>query len=444
MASVNWRLPIWIEHQVQRIITQQEINGWYFNTELAEQRIRELDNKQQEIYEEVRPMLKPEVIHKWTEVNKPFTRTGDFISRVRNWFGSDMVDSVGGPHSFVEFVEPDLGSRARLMRQLEQHGWKPTEFTEKGNPRLTEDSLECLGGIGGDIAKWYIYNHRKSQIEGWLRHVRPDHRITAIANTCGTPTGRMRHSVVVNVPKAAEDVLFGKEMRELFTVPDGKVLIGHDAAGIEARMMAHYLNDAELIQIIVDPDGDFHTLVWDSIRDFIDSRTNAKNVEYAYIYGAGDAKLGRMADRRPKGWSEVRTGKAIREALAKGIPALAALRAAVEQQASRGYLVGLDGRKVPVRSSHSALNTLFQSGAAIVMKRSMIYLDEWQRREGIDALKVGDFHDEGQNEVENISEKIELFCDLAVKSIRQAGEFFKLRCPLDAEAKVGMNWAETH
>lgn len=444
MPKINWKLPIWIEHEVQKIITQQEINGWYFDTDLAHKHIEYLDREQEKIYDEVRPLLKPEVIHKWTEVSKPFTVGGGYISRVRNWFGDRDVNLVAAPHCFVEFVEPDLGSRMRLMRQLEHHGWKPTEYTEKGNPKLTEDSMDCLGGIGGQIAKWYIYNHRKSQIEGWLRHVRPDHRITAVANTCGTPTGRMRHSIVVNVPKASPEVVFGQEMRELFTVPEGKVLVGHDASGLEARMMAHYLGDPELIEVIIDPDKDFHTLVWDAIREFVDTRTGAKGIEYACIYGAGDPKLGRMTDRRPKGWSDGRTGKAVREALGRGIPALQELSERVKRQADRGYLVGLDGRRVPVRSSHSALNTLFQSGGAIVMKRSMIFLDQWMKRERINALKVGDFHDEAQHELENNQKEIELFSELAVQSIIKAGEFFELNCRLDAEAKVGRNWAETH
>lgn len=446
MPDINWKLAIWIEHEVQRIINQQEINGWYFDTDLAHQHIAYLDRQQEEIYEEVRPMLKPEVIHKWTDVDRPFTQGGDHISRVRNWFGS-ATDTIRGPHCFVQFNEPDLGSRARLMRQLEQHGWKPTEYTDKGNPRLTEDSMECLGGVGARIARWYIYNHRKSQIEGWLRHVRPDHRITAIANTCGTPTGRMRHSVVVNVPKASDEVIFGKEMRQLFTVPEGKVLVGHDASGLEARMMAHYLRDPELIDVIIDPKKDFHTLVWDSVREFISTRSSAKNLEYAVIYGAGDEKLGSMADTVPRssqGWSKARIGKALRGALGAGIPALAELSERVKRQADKGYLIGLDGRKVPVRSNHSALNTLFQSGGAIVMKRSMIYLDEWIRKEGIHALKVGDFHDEGAAEVVDDPETIKTYQQFAVDSVVRAGEFFKLNCPLDAESKVGKSWDQTH
>lgn len=445
--KVNWALPIRIEHQVQRIINQQEINGWYFDTEKAEEYVLFLKKEQEKIYERVRPMLKPEVIHKRADVNRPFTKHGGLLSRLCSWYSDSLaVGDVGGSLCLVEFQEPDIGKRGRLMRQLEFHGWKPLEFTDKGNPKLTEESMECLGGIGKDISKWYIYRHRCSQIEGWLRHVRPDHRITASANTCGTNTGRMRHSVVVNVPKAKKKVTFGKEMRSLFTVPKGKVLIGHDAAGLEARMMAHYLNDKELTALIIHPDKDFHAdAVGSTIEDFTeDDRDLNKTVGYAYIYGAGDEKLGSNATSRPKGWSNTRVGKQMRQNIATGIPALGKLSDSVKAQAKRGFLVGLDGRKMPVRSEHSALNVLFQGAGAIVMKYSMILLDEWVRKEGINVLKVGDFHDEGQAEVEDNKKTIELYSKYAVLSIREAGIFFKLRCPLDAEAIVGLSWAETH
>lgn len=447
MAKVNWSLPIRIEHQVQRIINQQEINGWYFNTEKAEEYIAYLKKEQEKIYEKVRPMLKPEVLHTRAEVSKPFTKQGQLISRLAAWYGNSLnSNNVSGPLCLVEFLEPDIGKRGRLMRQLSFHGWKALEFTDKGNPRLTEESMEMLGGIGKDISKWYIYRHRCSQIEGWLKHVRNDHRITASANTCGTNTGRMRHSVVVNVPKAKKKVTFGREMRSLFTVPKGKVLIGHDAAGLEARMMAHYLNDKELTDLIIHPDKDFHAdAVGATISEFTeDDRDVNKTVGYAYIYGAGDAKLGSNATRRPKGWSDSRIGKQMRTNIAKGIPALGELSDRVKAQAKRGFLVGLDGRKMPVRSEHSALNVLFQGAGAIVMKMSMILLDDWVHRDGLDVLKVGDFHDEGQAEVIDNKESIELYSYFAVQSIIEAGKFFKLRCPLDAEAIVGQSWAETH
>lgn len=437
--AANWQQAIEIEHRVAQIITQQEINGWKFDVEGAHDKIAFLGNECERIYREVRPLLKPEVIHAKATVNAPFKRDGSYIKRITDVFG-DSSGLVSGPMDFVEFVEPDLGSRKKLMAQLSHHGWKPTEHTEKGNPRLTEDSMEMLGGLGKEIAKWYIYRHRISQIQGWLDNVRPDGRITAAADPCGTNTGRFRHRIVVNVPKASKKVVFGYQMRELFTVPEGKVLVGHDAAGLEARMMAHYLNDPDLTHEIIH--GDFHTKIWDPIRDFCESRDNAKNIEYALIYGGQNPKIGAMADFNPYNWSKPKLGQEIRSRIMKDFPALGDLVARVQRAAERGFLVALDGRKVYLRSTHSALNLLFQSAGAIIMKKSMVLLDDEIRSHGLKSLKVGDFHDEAQSE--NFPDEAELYGKLAVQSIRDSGEHFNLRCPLDGEAKVGQNWAETH
>lgn len=435
----NWEQAIEIEHRVAQIITQQEINGWEFDIEGAQNKINYLEGECERIYREVRPLLKPEIVHAKTTVTAPFKRNGEHIKRVSDIFGPD-TSCVSGPFDFVSFIEPDLSKRKKLMAQLSHHGWKPLEYTEKGNPKLTEESMECLGGLGKEIARWYILQHRASQIRGWLKNVRPDGRITAMADPCGTNTGRMRHRIVVNVPKASEKVVFGHEMRECFTVPEGKVLVGHDAKGLEARMMAHYLNDPELTHEIIS--GDFHTKIWNPIRDFVESRDNAKNIEYALIYGGQDPKIGSMADYNPYHWSIPRIGAEIRLRIMKDLPALDDLVTRVQKAAERGYLIGLDGRKVYVRGIHAALNLLFQSAGAIIMKKSMIFLDDWVKEAKLDVKKVGDFHDEAQAEV--FPEHAELYAELAVKSIVAAGEHFNLRCPLDGTAKIGKNWAETH
>lgn len=439
----DWSFPFRLEQEVARIMCQQEVNGWLFNHDLAIKHLEFLKNEMGEIFDDVKPLLRKEIIATWKPI-RPYLKNGDYNVRSHKWYGDD-VDVIGATFTPIRFDEPSLGSRQKIIKQLTYHGWKPLEFTDKGNPKLTEESMEFLGDVGKGIARWYIYNHRRGQIEGFLKNLRPDGRITAGANTLGTPTGRMTHRVIVNVPKNDPKVIFGNEMRQLFTVPEGKVQIGYDAAGLEARMMGHYLDDKDLIYEIIH--GDFHTKVWDTIRDFIESRAHAKNIEYALIYGASDSKLGTMADFRPSGWSNARTGRAIREGVMSGLPSLAELTEKVQRAARSGYLIGLDGRKLWIRSNHSALNFLFQAGGAIVMKLSMVLLDKWIKEEGLtlnEVMKVGDFHDEGQQEVVNNPEVIELIKTLNVKCIREAGEYFKLRCPLDAEAVVGMNWAETH
>jgi hypothetical protein len=436
------------EHHVQRIITRQEINGVVFNERRARFYVFELEARKLQLYAKIRPYLQLEVIRSGSvPVNKPFLKSGDYSSQVTKWYPEEQDRSrVAGPFTRVNFVQPDLGSRNKLIWQLLRLGWVPENFTKKGNPKLTVEGEPCpsllkIGSeVGQWIADWYIYNHRQSQIKGWIRRVRIDGRLTAGAITIGTPTYRFRHNVVVNVPKAASYVPFGYEMRSLFTVPQGKRMVGHDASGLELRMLANYINDIVFTREVVD--GDIHTKNQNDAG--LPTRDDAKTFIYAFIYGAGNLKIGRII-----GGAE-QDGAAIKRKFLKQNPKLASLIKSVQKAAGRGYLVGLDGRKIRLRrdketgeiQTHKALNTLLQSGGALVMKWSMIFLDQLLREAGLHSKKVIDMHDEGQSEVP--TEEATIHAELAVESIRIAGRYLDLNCPLDGEAKIGLNWAQTH
>jgi len=434
------------EHNVQRIITQQEINGVVFNKARARFYIYVLREKQIRLYRKIRPFLSSEYTlpNKGIPVSKPFLKSGGYTAQVCKWYEDPSV--VSGQFTRVEFVEPDLGSRAKLIAQLLRLGWHPQNFTIKGNPRLTVDGEPCPSllqidsEVGSWIASWYIYSHRESQIAGWLRKLRPDGKLTASGITIGTPTYRFRHSIVVNVPKAASYVPFGWQMRSLFTVPRGRRLVGHDASGLELRMLAHYINDDDFSKEVVD--GDIHTK--NQVAAGLPTRDAAKTFIYAFNYGAGDVKIGRIVGGGRK------EGKRIKSEFLANNPKLATLIEQAQRAAGRGYLVGLDGRKIRMRRDkdsgqvqvRKALNTLLQAAGATVMKYSMIMLDEWDRIEGLDAKKVIDMHDEGQTDV--AKDDAERHAELAADSVRAAGEYLQLNVPLAGEAKIGLNWAQTH
>lgn len=428
------------------IITQQEINGVKFDIEKARGYVDELENRKQKLYDTIRPLLQLEIERPYDgPINTPFLKKGGYNQNVHKWYGEDIPD-IGGPFSRVEFVEPELSKRQKLVAQLLRLGWKPTIFTDKGFPKLTHDgepveSLNSLTGVGGDIALWYTLNHRQSQIAGWLKNTRleEDGRLTAGAITCGTNTGRMRHNTVVNVPKAADHVVFGKEMRSLFIVEDGYVMVGHDASGLELRMLAHYMNDPEYTEVLLN--GDLHS--YNQELAGLPTRDDAKTFIYAFNYGAGDAKLGSIVG------GTANDGAAIRARFLEKNKSLGRLIEKVQEASKRGYLIGLDGRKLWMRkdergriATNKALNTLLQGAGAVVMKVSMCYLDKWWRRDGLDVKKIIDMHDESQAEV--FPEHAELYGNLAVQSIKQAGQYLNLNCPLDAEYKIGLNWSETH
>ena len=434
------------ECKVRRIISDQTSNGVYFNKRRADRYIRYIEHRQEQLYDSIRPLLQLEVIQPYSvPVNKPFKKDGSYSATAQGWYGDD-VGLIAGQFTRVRFDEPNLGSRKKLQSQLLRLGWKPRHFTEKGNPKLTVDSQPCgslteIGSqVGKDIAEWYILNHRSSQIQGWIKALRPDMRLSQGCITIGTPTYRFRHKTVVNVPKAAKSVVFGRQMRSLFTVPRGKVMVGHDASGLELRMLAHYMNDDDYTEAIIH--GDLHTLNQEMAG--LPTRDSAKTFIYAFNYGAGDVKIGSIIGKG------AREGKAIKARFLAANPALANLITNVTKASARGYLVGLDGRRLIMRRNpqtgqvmqHKALNTLLQGAGSVVMKHAMVLLDKSIKDSNLHSVKVIDMHDEAQYEC--LPEEAERHGELAIKSIRDAGILLNLNCPLDAEYAIGRSWAETH
>ena len=357
---------------------------------------------------------------------------------------------VVGSFSKVEYSSVNLGSTKQLKKYLLQWGWKPTEFNESGEPKLVVENLPKFHPCVPLLQERSMLVKRKSIIEGWLSRLRPDGRLTAGANTCGTNTGRMRHRVVANVPKVTLE--YGEQMRAMFCAPECKKIVGHDLAGIELRLIAHYAGDQNMIDMILNgkkEDGtDIHSFNRDKLTEAVQNskifnRDEAKTEIYAFAYDATAAKLGASV-----GLSEA-LGAVIKKTLSTLYPGLKKLTEGVKRASKRGWLRGLDGRRVWMRrysdgrvAEHKALNTLIQSAGAIIHKKAMVILDEMLSEEGLDYMKVIDMHDEQQNEV--AEKDVERFSELAILSVVKAGEFFNLRIPLDAEVKVGNNWAETH
>lgn len=449
MSDHDWGESVQLEHDVLRIITQQEINGVYFDVRNATKLIDDLSSRVQSIDDELIPKLPITYKLRGTSVRKPFKVNGEYSRMVLDWY-PDLETSndryVGGPFSRVEGVRLDINSIKQVKDYFLECGWKPTEWNyskttgERTSPKLTEDSYGTIRGHMGERIKERItLCHRRSQVQGWLDRVRPDGRLSASANTCGTPTGRMRHSNVVNVPKAADYVPYGKEMRSLFCVPEGYRLVGCDAEQLELRVLAHYMDDYLYIQEILS--GDIHT--HNQKLANLPTRDAAKTFIYAFIYGAGDEKLGTIVG------GGQREGTAVRRDFLTGLPELKKLITKAKRASNKGWLKGLDGRKLWLRRNdegdvmqHKALNLYIQGAGAVIMKKAMCILDEDLSKETFDYKKVLDMHDEFQYEVEEKYSK--RLAELAEKAIVKAGEHFNLKIPMAGEAKIGLNWAETH
>lgn len=448
------------EHEIAAIISQQQINGWEFDLPAALELYSELEDRKEEIYSLVRPHLKVELTHERAPVLNPWLKNNKgYIKRALNYWGPEDIMMVDGAYSPVDFLEPDIGSRQKLMKQLSVYGWEPVNFTEKGNPKLDDESLEGLdlGETGNLLMEYFKASQRASTLlgqkadSGWLRNCYPvaedRWRIVAGANPCGTNTHRMQHRTVVNVPKASDKVYYGRRMRELFIAAPGMKLFGGDAEQLELRCLASYMGDEELIALVLS--GDFHDLIWEPIKEFVESRDNAKNIEYALLYGASDTKLGRMADYNPHGWPLYRLGGEIRKRVMEFLPAMDNFIETCKRASRRGWLKGIDGFPIYMRRGdnnhvleHKAVNTVLQHCGSMVFKRANILYTKMCAENQLPMIQVGQFHDELQHEgSEKHSNDYNTLFQLSMK---QAGESYGLACPMDGKIMMGDSWADTH
>jgi len=424
-----------LEQRVSEIIKQQEVNGFKFDTQHALLLLAELREKKQAIEDEVHNTFKP----KWVDdklVTPYIKKDGDLSKRglTDDEYNRCITTQDMNPFMRQQLVDFNLGSRKQIGEYLIDFGWKPDRFTPTGQPIVDEKTLSEITHIheANLIAQFLLLQKRIAQIDSWIEATEEDERVHGFVIPNGAITGRMTHRNpnMAQVPSSHSP--YGKECRACWIVEDNNVLLGVDASGLEIRMLAHYMNDEEYTNEILN--GDVHTANQELAK--LESRDKAKTFIYALMYGAGDEKLGKVVG------GSTADGKRARQYFFDNKPTFKSLRDRVQRASAKKYLKGLDGRKLYVRNQHSALNTLLQGAGAIVMKKGLVLLDDMLKLNNIDYKFVANIHDEWQIEVKE--SQADFAGRLAVDSIIKAGEHFKLRCPLDGEYKTGVNWSETH
>ena len=397
-----------LEHKVQAIIAKQERNGFKLDEVAGITLLSTLQNKLAVIENELQSIFPAKT-----------------IERVSEKTGKPLKDKV-------EVFNP--GSRKQIGERLQEKGWKPSRYTETGQPIVDEGTLEGVDiPEAKAINEYLMLQKRVAQIESWLKAVGEDGRVHGKVITNGAVTGRMTHMSpnMAQVPNSGSP--YGEDCRDLWIVEKGYKLVGIDASGLELRMLAHYMKDDAYTSEVVS--GDIHTANQKAAG--LETRNQAKTFIYAFLYGAGDAKIGTVVGAGAK------EGKELKSRFLKNTPSLEKLREQVSSISQKsGSLPGLDGRRVQVRSDHAALNTLLQSAGAIVMKQALVLLNDELRRAKINYKFVANVHDEWQIEVEEA--RAEEAGKLGVLSIERAGKELKMRCPLGGEYKVGNSWKETH
>jgi|TARA_R110000737_G_scaffold271354_1_gene278416 DNA polymerase-1 len=422
-----------LEQRVQEITQKQVRNGWKLNVGQAIYLVATLKEKLYDLEDAVHRVFRP--LPTFVKEVRPKVKKDGTISVVGLKFLGDQWTSISGDFSRIDYPEFNLGSRQQIGRHLQHFGWKPCQHTEHGQPIVNEKVLMGIQDIpeATYISEYLMVQKRIAQVESWVEAADDDtERVHGQVNTNGAVTGRMTHSKpnVAQVP--ASRAPYGAECRSCWTVPEGHKLVGFDASGLELRMLAHYMNDEEYTNEVIN--GDIHTA--NQKLAGLESRDQAKTFIYALLYGAGDAKLGSVA-----GGSRA-TGEGLKKRFMSNLPAFADLKTRVAGEATQGWVRGLDGRRLTIRSEHAALNTVLQSAGAIVMKQALILLDKYAKLWKLDYKIVGNIHDEVQSEVK--TKDAEKFGRLAVSCLEAAGLHFKLNCPLAGEYKIGTTWSETH
>ena len=421
------RQALELEHEVAEIIHEQEVAGFAFDTESAAKLYAKLSARKLELETELK-----ETFPDW-EVRTPFT------PKVNN---KKLGYEKGVPTYKVKTVQFNPGSRDHVANRLTTlRGWKPTDYTNDGKPKVDEMTLSKLPYPEAKIlVEYYTLIKRLGQLgdgrQAWLK-VERGGRIHGSCNTNGAVTGRATHAYpnVAQVPSCGAP--YGRECRELFTVPKGMKLVGVDVSGLELRCLAHYMaryDGGAYGEDVVN--GDIHTT--NQRAAGLSERSQAKTFIYGFLYGAGVGKLGEIVGKGAK------EGTVLKKRFLAKLPALATLIERVQKAAERGYIVGLDGRHLKVRSPHSALNVLLQSAGALICKQWMVEFNNALIEQGLkeSCTQVAWVHDEIQLETkEDMSDEIG---KLAVECIKRAGDAFSIRCPLDGEYNIGDNWAETH
>jgi DNA polymerase I-like protein with 3'-5' exonuclease and polymerase domains len=423
-----------IEHEVSKILRQQESNGFYFDEKQARHFSAELNKRKKEVTEEVQKVFKP----KWVDVKLVTPKLKQDGELSKSGLTSVEYEDILQTKNMKPFMrqklqEFNLGSRKQIGEYLKDFGWKPNRFTPTGQPIIDEATLNKVKHIPEAqlISEFLLLQKRIAQINSWIDESK-NNRVHGRVISTGTITNRMSHRSpnMAQVPNIGSP--YGKECRSCWTVPVGYKLVGIDASGLELRMLAHYMNDPEYTNEIIH--GDIHAKNQKTAG--LKTRDNSKTFIYALMYGAGDAKIGAVV-----GGSKT-TGKKLRKRFFDNQPSFKILRDRVISASQRKFLKGLDGRKIYVRYEHASLNTLLQSAGAIVMKMALVILNTLAKESKLDYKFVANIHDEWQVEVKE--EHAEEFGKLGVQAIRNAGRYFKLRCPLDGEYKIGEAWHETH
>lgn len=472
LYSSQWKDSLRLEHEIAFICEEMKANGFHFNFKEAQKLYQEISAKVETLSNILSSSFPPKT-SLVREITPKATKHGT-ISKVDFRWTDDLTPyQAGCPFSLIEWVPFNPGSPKQVVERLNEAGWSPYEKT-KGHIqaerecnheklahyavygyKVSEENLKTLPKDAPEAARklveWLTLNNRRVVLETWFKaYDEASQRIHGTFTPIGAWTHRMSHSNpnMANIP--AGDNLYAHEMRALWGVPKGKLLVGVDADGIQLRVLAHYMNDPEFTKALVDgkkEDGtDAHTLNMQALGPVCKDRDTAKTFIYAWLLGAGIAKVAQILNCK---------NNEAKEAVTSFLNRITGLKYLKEEviprDANRGYFIGLDGRAVICDSEHLMLAGYLQNGESVIMKRANVLWRNRLLKEKIPFKQVDFVHDEWQTEVPDDLELATYIAKIQADSIRQVGEDLKLNCPMAGsilnqhkQLAIGANWSITH
>lgn len=448
------RVPLELEHRVHELALKITEEGWPFDVKAAERLYQKLVERRDVLEKSL-----TDTFGCWEEVDKIFTpkRDNRTLGYVKGVEVTKMKTVVFNP-----------GSRPHIEKKLREFGWEPKLFTPGGRAKVDESELLKINTPEAkDLIEFLLIQKRLGMLgdgdQAWLKKVDENGLIHGRYNTMGTNTGRAAHfdPNLGQVPSSGSP--YGHECRALFVVPDGWRLVGCDLSGAQLRCLAHMVaafDDGAYASVVLD--GDIHWFHVKAIRklaadleydkknpDHKDSRDKAKTTIYAYLFGAQAPKIGSIWFPAAPKAKQRKWGQQIIDRLSEKVQGLAEIQESIEDELERhGTLRGLDGRNIPIRSAHSALNAVIQNYEAVLCKTWITTAYDRLLAAGLkwgwkgDFVFVGWIHDELQTACR--PEHVDLVKKIVTQAARDAGIPYGFRVRLDSEASVGLNWKETH
>ena len=413
-----------LEHEFAKVMAMQESFGFPFNEKAAFALVNTLKAERSELDEQLQEVFLPVV------ENRVSAKTGKPLK------------------SKVTVFNP--ASRQQTAERL-QACYPEIVFnsTEKGNVKVDDDVLELLGEKYPEakiLARYQLLNKRIAQIadgkEAWLKHCQlyGDGRIHGSVVTNACISGRCSHKRpnMAQIPSVGH--AYGAECRSLFYAPEGWVLVGADASGLELRalgaMLAHF-DGGDYARLVSNPDRDvhFHNACLFGIHSAdlpIEKATRdlSKRLIYCILYGGGAKKTGSIVVPNESEQTQYEIGKKTIDTFYKNLPAIKQLKDLIDKRITeRGYLIGIDGRRLQIRSRHSALNQLLQSTGAVLMKKATCILYNDLEMRGLKHNEDWGFcvfcHDEWQ--ILTRPQHADIVAAVSVKAIEKAAKYFNLK-----------------